>query len=51
MIASLEANVLFLVFTAIQLVFNPFTQFVPLVELYSQLQLNLLSDPIALALG
>ena len=33
--------------TAVQLVFNPFSQFVPQLELYSQLQLSLWSDPIA----
>ena len=34
-------------FTAVQVVFNPFSQFVPQLELYSQLQLSLWSDPIA----
>ena len=34
------------VFTAVQTVFNPFSQFVPQLELYSQLQLSLWSDPI-----
>ena len=34
-------------FTAVQLVFNPFSQLVPKLELYSQLQLSLWSDPIA----
>ena len=33
--------------TAVHLVFNPFSQFVPQLELYSQLQLSLWSDPIA----
>ena len=33
--------------TAVQLVFNPFSQLVPQLELYSQLQLILWSDPIA----
>ena len=33
--------------TAVQLVFNPFNQFVPQLELYSQLQLSIWSDPIA----
>ena len=33
--------------TAVQPVFNPFSQFVPQLELYSQLQLSLWSDPIA----
>ena len=33
--------------TAVQLVFNPFSQLVPQLELYSQLQLSLWSDPIA----
>ena len=33
--------------TAVQLVFNPFSQFVPQLELYSLLQLSLWSDPIA----
>ena len=33
--------------TAAQLVFNPFSQLVPQLELYSQLQLSLWSDPIA----
>ena len=32
--------------TALQLVFNPFSQFVPQLELFSQLQLSLWSDPI-----
>ena len=32
--------------TAVQLVFNPFSHFVPQLELYSQLQLRLWSDPI-----
>ena len=36
-----------LCFTAVQLVFNPFSQLVPQLELYSQLQLSLWSDPIA----
>ena len=36
-----------LVYTAVQLVFNPFSQLVPQLELYSQLQLSLWSDPIA----
>ena len=34
-------------FTAVQLVFNPFSQLIPKLELYSQLQLSLRSDPIA----
>ena len=34
--------------TAVQLVYNPFSQFVSQLELYSQLQLSLQSDPIAL---
>ena len=33
--------------TAVQLVFNPFSQLVPQLEHYSQLQLSLWSDPIA----
>ena len=33
--------------TTVQLVFNPFSQFVPQLELYSQLQLSLSSDHIA----
>ena len=33
--------------TGVQLVFNPFSQFAPQLELYSQLQLSLWSDPIA----
>ena len=33
--------------TAVQLVFNPFSQLVPQLKLYSQLQLSLWSDPIA----
>ena len=33
--------------TAVQLIFNPFSQFASQLELYSQLQLNLWSDPIA----
>ena len=32
--------------TAVQLVFNPFSQLVLQLELYSQLQLSLWSDPI-----
>ena len=32
--------------TAVQLVFNPFSQFYPQLELYSQLQLSLWNDPI-----
>ena len=35
------------ILTAVQLVFNPFGQLVPQLELYSQLQLSLWSDPIA----
>ena len=34
--------------TAVQLVYNPFSQFVSQLELYSQLQLSLQSDPIGL---
>ena len=34
--------------TAVQVVFNPFSQFISQVELYSRLQLSLQSDPIAL---
>ena len=34
-------------FTAVQLVFNTFSQFVSQLKLYSQLQLILWSDPIA----
>ena len=34
--------------TAVQLVYNPFSQFISQVELYSQLQLSLKSDPITL---
>ena len=37
--------------TAVQLVFNPFSQFVPQLELYSQLQLSLWSDPIAFSVS
>ena len=33
-------------FTAVQLVFNPFITFFSQVEIYSQLQLSLKSDPI-----
>ena len=33
--------------TTVQLVFNPFSPFVPQLELYSQLQLSLWSDPTA----
>ena len=33
--------------TAVQLGFNPFSQLVPQLELYYQLQLSLWSDPIA----
>ena len=33
--------------TAVQLAFNPSSQLVPQLELYSQLQLSLWSDPIA----
>ena len=33
--------------TAIQPVFNPFSQFVPQLELHFQLKLSLWSDPIA----
>ena len=33
--------------TAVQIVFNPFSQLVPELELYSHLQLSLWSDPIA----
>ena len=36
--------------TAVQLVFNPFSQLVPQLELYSQLQLSLWSDPIAFSI-
>ena len=36
-----------LCFTAVQLVFNPFSQLVPQLELYTQLLLSLWSDPIA----
>ena len=32
---------------AVQPVFNPFSQFPPQLELYSQLQLSLFSDPVA----
>ena len=34
-------------FTAVPPVFNPFSQFIPQLDLYSQLQLSLWSDPIA----
>ena len=34
--------------TAVQAVYNPFSQFVPQLELYSQLLLSQQSDPIAL---
>ena len=34
--------------TVVQLVFNPFSHFISQLELYSQLQLSLWSDPIAL---
>ena len=34
--------------TAVRLVYNPFSQFGPQLELYPQLQLSLWSDPIAL---
>ena len=37
--------------TAVQLVFNPFSQFVPQLELYSQLQLSLWSDPIVVSVS
>ena len=33
--------------TAVRLVYNPFIQFGPLLELYSQLQLSLWRDPIS----
>ena len=33
-----------MVFTAVQLVYNPFLQFVPQAQLYSQLRLSLQSD-------
>ena len=33
--------------TAVQLVFNPYSQLVPQLELYSQLKLSLRSDPVA----
>ena len=33
--------------TAVQLVFNPYSQFIPQIELYSQSQLSLWSDPNA----
>ena len=36
------------ILTAVQLVYIPFSQFISLAELYSQLQLSLWSDPIAL---
>ena len=36
--------------TAVQLVFNPFSQFVPHLELYSQLKLSLWSDPLTFPL-
>ena len=36
-------------YTAVQLVFNPFSQFVPKLKLYSQLQLSLWSDPIPIS--
>ena len=36
--------------TAVQAVYNPFIQFVPQLELYSQLQLSLQCDPIALGI-
>ena len=35
-------------FTAVQLVYNTFSQFVSQAQLYSQSQLSLQSDPIAL---
>ena len=35
-------------FTAVWLVYNPFSQLGPQLTLYSQLQLSLLSDPITL---
>ena len=35
--------------TAVQLVFNPFSQFIPQVEFNSQLQLSLWSDSITLS--
>ena len=41
-------NIQFGHFTAVQLVYNPFSQFISLAQLYSQLQLGLWSDPIAL---
>ena len=42
-------NILFKFYegTAVKLVFNPLSQCVPQLELYSQLQLSLWSDPIA----
>ena len=45
-ILHLLGLLLLLAITAIQIVFNP-SQFVPQLELYSQLQLSLWSDPIA----
>ena len=42
-----EFLVVYVWFTAVQLVFNPFSQLVPQLELYSQLQVSLWSDPIA----
>ena len=33
--------------TAVQLVLNPLSQFIPQLELYSQLQMSLLSNPIS----
>ena len=37
--------------TAVQLVFNPFSQFVPQLVLYCQLQLTLWSYPISLSVS
>ena len=37
--------------TAVRLVYNPFSQFISLAELYSQLQLSLWSYPIALGVS
>ena len=45
-LVSIPLNISYV--TAVQLVLNPFSQLVPQLELYYQLQLSLWSDPIAL---
>ena len=38
-------------FTVVQLVYNPFSQFVSQAQFYSKFQLNLKSDPISLGVS